>query len=140
MANTSDPSILTTQPAPRSLVGAHLIFTHTQSNLDHFTIDCDALSISYRFSSTPDADDRASLEHTRRDNDWKAKLVHVTRWDPTQQRNIPIAEWERRPLGFEGRIKLLLDRNISPDPTQEDDGFVPTKEFFVKTFGRGSYL
>ena len=115
----------------RSLVGAHLIFS--SANFEHCTIECDALGISYRFSTkeNPEPQEQPVAEEK---NSWIRKLINITRWDPAQDREILVAQWDRDIL-TRGKLRFIDTPTESSDPTEGSDAFLPLSESFPVTFG-----
>ncbi|EJC99347.1 uncharacterized protein FOMMEDRAFT_170634 [Fomitiporia mediterranea MF3/22] len=104
---------------------ARLIFT--RNSLSNNNIQCDALGIHYQLSTPKE------IKTTR--------TTVVSRWDPHQQKDVPVAEWEKRIIGSD-RIRFIYNRPVIEDDTESEDGLVPIGSFFPRTGGipRSSYF
>ncbi|EJC99346.1 uncharacterized protein FOMMEDRAFT_170633 [Fomitiporia mediterranea MF3/22] len=101
-----------------SVEHARLIFS--RSSLSNNTIQCDALGIHYQLS-TP--------------KEWKnTRITTVSRWDPHQGKDVPVAEWQKKNFGSD-RVRFTSNCPSIVDGTESEDGFVPIDSFFPRTGG-----
>ena len=99
-----------------SIPSEHYRLIFSSNSLRNNEISCDALGIHYQLSTPTDG------------------LTSITRWDPRQENDILIAEWERKNYGKD-RVRMASSQVLIPDGCESEDGFVRVEEFMQKTGG-----
>ncbi|EJC99344.1 uncharacterized protein FOMMEDRAFT_148831 [Fomitiporia mediterranea MF3/22] len=98
----------------------HARLTFLRNSLSNNTIQCDALGIHYQLSTPKGI--KATCTTT------------VSRLDVRLEKNIPVAEWEKKIFGSD-RIQFTSNRPLIGDGKESEDGFIPIDSFFPRTGG-----
>ncbi|KAL5480984.1 hypothetical protein ACEPAI_9925 [Sanghuangporus weigelae] len=100
---------------------ARLIFS--SNSLRNTQIECDALGLHYQLSTPSEG-----IKNQR--------STSITRWDPRQEKDVLIAEWERKIFGRD-RIRMASNNNnqLISEEYKSEDGYVVVNDLLQRTYG-----